>query len=226
VKAVIDTNVLVSGLLKQGTPPAEVIADVLARGLVVLYDQRIIDEYRDVLARPKFGIDPGKAEALVEAIVAEGVDVHDAHFAGQLPDPDDQPFADVAFSGGADMLITGNTKHFPVGRAIRVVTPRDWLDIKNSIRLLRELGEDERVALEPNESFVVAMACKRCGTIRTEEILGLSPLVQPKLLPFQCGAPNPEQPDGRCGGELWTYDDNDLGRRVAAALGIPTRSRQ
>jgi putative PIN family toxin of toxin-antitoxin system len=225
VKAVVDTNVLVSGLLKQGTPPADVVADVLTGTVVVLYDQRILNEYRDVLARPKFGIEPGKVEALLEFIAVDGVEILDARFAGELPDPGDQPFADAAFTGGADVLITGNTKHFPVGRAIRVVTPREWLHIKNSMRLLRELGEDERIALEPNESFAVAMACKRCGTIRTEEILGLSPLLEPKILPFQCGKPNPEQPDGRCGGEVWSYDDNDLGRRRAEVLGIPTRRR-
>ncbi len=226
MKAVIDTNVLVSGFLKQGTPPAEVVADVLAGVLVVLYDQRILDEYRDVLARPKFGIDPGKTEALLEFIATEGIEVQEPHFAGQLPDPGDQPFADAAFTGEADVLITGNRKHFPVGQAIRVVTPREWLDVKNSMRLLREFGEDETAALEPNDPYAVAIACKRCGTIRTEEILGFSPQAQPRLAPFRCSEPKPEQPDGRCGGEVWTYDNNDLGRRCAAALGIPTRGGQ
>jgi predicted nucleic acid-binding protein len=50
VKAVIDTNILVSGLMKHGTPPAEVIDDLLAGVLVPLYDQRIIDEYREEYA--------------------------------------------------------------------------------------------------------------------------------------------------------------------------------
>ena len=45
--------------------------------------------------------------------------------AGQLPDPDDQAFADVASTGKADVLITGNGAHFPVGRALRIVTPRE-----------------------------------------------------------------------------------------------------
>lgn len=53
MKAVIDTNVLVSGLIKQGTPPAEVLSDLVSGVLVVLYDQRILEEYRDVLARPR-----------------------------------------------------------------------------------------------------------------------------------------------------------------------------
>jgi putative PIN family toxin of toxin-antitoxin system len=112
VRVVIDTNVLVSGLIKQGTPPAEVVADVLAGELVPLYDQRTIDEYREVLSRPRLKIPTEKADALLELIIADGLEVHDARFAGQLPDPDDQPFADVAFTGKADLLITGNTKDF------------------------------------------------------------------------------------------------------------------
>jgi putative PIN family toxin of toxin-antitoxin system len=223
VKAVIDTNVLVSGLIKQGTPPAEVVADMLTGLLVPLFDHRVIDEYREVLARPKFKIATEKVDALLEFIVGDGIEVLDARFAGQLPDPDDQPFADVAFTGGADLLITGNAKHFPVGRSIRVVSPRQWLDIKRSLRLLREFGEDERLALEPNEPFTVAIACKRCGKVRTEEILGLTALAQPQLAPFRCTEPDANQADGRCRGEVWSYDDNELGRQNAKALGIPTR---
>ena len=64
MRVVIDTNVLVSGLLKQGTPPAEVVADVLAGQLVPLYDHRILDEYREVLARPKFKLAADKVDAV------------------------------------------------------------------------------------------------------------------------------------------------------------------
>jgi predicted nucleic acid-binding protein len=87
-----------------------------------------------VLARPKLSLAPGKVEVLLELIITDGVEVIDAHFPGQLPDPDDQPFADVAFTGQADVLITGNTRDFPVGPAIRVVLPREWLSIKRSLR--------------------------------------------------------------------------------------------
>jgi hypothetical protein len=90
------------------------------------------------------------------------------------------------------------------------------------MRLLRELGENERLALEPHEPFMVAIACERCGRIGTEELLGLTPLPEPQLAPFRCTEPDPNKADGLCGGEVWTYDDNDLGRRAAAARGIPT----
>jgi len=223
VKAVIDTNVLVSGLLKQGTPPAEVVDDVLAGELVPLYDSRMLNEYRGVLARPKFRrVSPENVRVLLELIVAGGREVPNAHFAGQLPDPGDQPFADVAFTGDADLLITGNKRDFRVGRAIRVVTPREWLGIKEHVRLLRELGEDERGALEPNEPFPVAVVCRRCGRARVDEMLGVTPLAQPQREPYRCVEPDPDQPDGTCGGEVWSYDDNDIGRRTAATLGLPT----
>lgn len=124
MKVVVDTNVLVSALLRQRTPPAAVLDAVLRGDLTILYDQRILDEYREVLARPKFAFDAA-------VITSAGLLVPDAAFPHSLPDPDDQPFADVAFTGGADVLITGNKVHFPVKDAIGVVTPREWLELSD-----------------------------------------------------------------------------------------------
>jgi len=73
LKVVIDTNVLVSGLLKRGTPPAEVIADLLEGDLRVLYDGRIIDEYGEVLARPKFKIPQDRVRDLLDFVVGEEI---------------------------------------------------------------------------------------------------------------------------------------------------------
>jgi predicted nucleic acid-binding protein len=46
-----------------------------------------------------------------------------------LPDPDDEPFLEVAFSGGAEYLVTANQAHFPsdLFRGIKVVSPSDFL---------------------------------------------------------------------------------------------------
>ena len=52
--AVIDTNVLVSALLKWNSLPGNVL-ELTYRGMIVpLLDERIVREYREVLARPKF----------------------------------------------------------------------------------------------------------------------------------------------------------------------------
>jgi uncharacterized protein len=131
VRVVIDTNVLVSGLMKKGTPPASVVRGLYSGELVALYDQRILSEYRDVLVRPKLArIHLPDAMDLLDFIDARGEELEGASFAHQLPDPGDQPFAEVAFTGKAELLITGNVRDFPVGDLIRVVTPRQWLDLK------------------------------------------------------------------------------------------------
>lgn len=134
MNAVIDTNVLVSAFIKRGTPPAEVLADLLAGTLVLHYDRRILDEYRKVFARPGLRIPVERATALLKHIDAKGIIVLVARFDRQLPDPTDQPFADVAFTAKVDLLITGNMKDFPVGDSIRLVTPREWVELKRKAR--------------------------------------------------------------------------------------------
>jgi putative PIN family toxin of toxin-antitoxin system len=112
VRIVLDTNVLVSGLLNPHGPPGRIL-DLITSGLVrVLYDDRIIAEYREVLARPRFGFDPDDVETLLEFIASEGESVISAPLALVLPDPDDLPFLEVAVAGRADALVTGNTDHF------------------------------------------------------------------------------------------------------------------
>jgi hypothetical protein len=75
-------------------------------------DGRILAEYAEVLARPKFEVDPRTARAIVERIRRNGIAVLPAPLAVRLPDPDGIPSAEV--SQAADVpLVTGNLKHFP-----------------------------------------------------------------------------------------------------------------
>ncbi len=118
MRVVVDTNVLVSALIRPGGPPRQVLDDVLSGELTLLYDERILTEYGDVLTRAKFSFDSADVEDLLRFVAIRGKQVPDASCPARLPDPDDQPFADVAHAGAADLLITGNAKHFPVGKAI------------------------------------------------------------------------------------------------------------
>jgi len=54
VKVVLNTNVLLSGLLKPYGKPAAILRLVLSGALQVAYDGRILSEYRTVLLREKF----------------------------------------------------------------------------------------------------------------------------------------------------------------------------
>ena len=53
--AVIDTNVIVSALLKWNSVPGVVLQAVFNGFVVPVYNDEILNEYRNVLNRPKFG---------------------------------------------------------------------------------------------------------------------------------------------------------------------------
>ena len=125
LRLVIDTNVLVAALLTPGRTPDRALAAVFARGDAVLCDARIEAEYRDVLGRPKFrAIDPGRAEALLTALLAGAERLGDvAPWAGPMTDADDRAFVEVALAGAADAVVTGNARHYPTDLAFAVLSP-------------------------------------------------------------------------------------------------------
>ncbi len=125
---VLDTNILVSALLSPFGPPSRVLDLVLAGDLVAAFDDRILAEYREVLARPKFHFAPEDVAAVFICLETAGEPVTARPLAATLPDPDDLPFLEVAAQTEA-WLITGNADHFPVdvrGTA-RVLRPAEFL---------------------------------------------------------------------------------------------------
>jgi putative PIN family toxin of toxin-antitoxin system len=128
LKIVLDTNVLVSAFLSAEGAPAQVVALVLAGEVDLLYDARIVAEYEEVLARPRFKLDPDDVAEVLRQLVAGGERVDAQPAEPQLPDPDDQPFLEVAVAGRADAIVTGNPRHFPRGLPVAVLSPRALLE--------------------------------------------------------------------------------------------------
>jgi uncharacterized protein len=131
MKIVLDTNVLVSGLLNPYGPSGQIVVLVAAGELSLCFDARILAEYRDVLLRPKFDFPPRHVEALLEQIHAAGTATSAAPLPHTLPDRDDEPFLEVAIAAPADYLVTGNLRHYPAPwrRGVQVVTPREFIGI-------------------------------------------------------------------------------------------------
>ena len=125
---VLDTNILVAALLSPFGPPARVLDLVLSGDLRAAYDDRLLAEYREVLARPKFSFAPAEVAVVLAYLEADGERVTARPLACDLPDPDDLPFLEVAAQVGA-VLITGNTAHYPQASrgAAQVVTPGEFL---------------------------------------------------------------------------------------------------
>ncbi|MDA8346476.1 MAG: putative toxin-antitoxin system toxin component, PIN family [Thermaerobacter sp.] len=128
---VLDTNVVVSALLKADSLPARLLAAVLRGDLRIAFDARILTEYRDVLLRQKFGFEPTRVDLVLEAVERDGIAVAALTWTLSLPDADDVKFLEVASAlEPSAVVITGNIRHFPEESrgSVRVVTPHDFLE--------------------------------------------------------------------------------------------------
>jgi putative PIN family toxin of toxin-antitoxin system len=125
MRVVLDTNVLVSGLLNPNRPPAAVLNLVVNARLVVLYDSRILQEYIEVLHRVKFGFDSGWIDALIDYVQDEGEYISAEPTEQLFQDDFDRAFYEVMITGWADYLITGNGSHFP--KDGRIINPREFV---------------------------------------------------------------------------------------------------
>lgn len=133
MKVVIDTNVLVSGLLSPYGKPADILRLVISGKIQFCYEARTISEYREVLLRPKFGFDRDKIEIILDYIENFSEIVTTIPLKNSLHDPDDNPFLEVAINGQVKYLITGNILHYPKGYCedIPVVTPSEFIEEYN-----------------------------------------------------------------------------------------------
>ena len=130
MRVVLDTNVLVSGLLSAKGPSAWIVEAVLAGELELALDMAIRQEYEDVLRRPEFAFSSGIIDDLLAAVDPFGLQVAAAPPCPvPLPDPDDEPFLAVARATDST-LVTGNLKHYPprCREGVTVQTPRELVD--------------------------------------------------------------------------------------------------
>lgn len=128
--AVIDTNVLVSAMLKWESVPGSIINLAFEGIIVPLVNSRILNEYRIVLSRSKFGLPKEIVDNIVKTMELRGLNVEESPLDIELPEPDDKVFFEVVMEERKTedaYLVTGNIKHFPVKPF--VVTPRQMLDI-------------------------------------------------------------------------------------------------
>lgn len=127
--AVLDTNVLVSGLINSYGAPGRIVDLILTGELAAGYDDRMMAEWWDVLQRDKFGFDLRHVTAFLNFVELESQHVTPSPLARKLPDPDDAPFLEVADASEV-LLVTDNTKHYPpeVRGKVDVMTPREFLD--------------------------------------------------------------------------------------------------
>ena len=109
----------------------QIVANLIAGKIIPVYSTEIMQEYREVLSRPKFKFSAEMISYLLSAIDKYGILVEPASMDIVLPDMKDLPFYEVVMEKRSDnaYLVTGNLKHFP--KEPFIVTARQMLDILN-----------------------------------------------------------------------------------------------
>jgi putative PIN family toxin of toxin-antitoxin system len=130
VRVVVDTNVLVSALIKKGKP-LELVQRLLDKHTVILSSQ-ILAELADVLSRDKFTITSDQIDWFISLLLKKStVASVSGNLKVILEDPDDNIVLLTAVNGKADYIVSGD-KHLLTIRkfeGIEIVTVSQMLEI-------------------------------------------------------------------------------------------------
>jgi putative PIN family toxin of toxin-antitoxin system len=136
LRAVLDANVYVSGLLRPEGPPGRIIERFLrAAAFDLILSPAIVDEILRALAYPKVrrlirgtaAPDLWFEDILVLADLVAGT----RNISGVCADPDDDKYVAAAIEGRAAFVVTGDRQFLSVAEydGVRIVSPRTFLDL-------------------------------------------------------------------------------------------------
>ena len=129
MRIVIDTNIVVSGLMFEHGNEARLLGLLEARSVIPCVTPEILSEYEKVLARPKLRIDAHTRSAILNYFHANAILVTPVYTLAISPDESDNRFIECAEAASADFLITGNKRHFPASHGkTKIVNAREFLD--------------------------------------------------------------------------------------------------
>jgi putative PIN family toxin of toxin-antitoxin system len=128
MRAVIDTNVLVSALVFRSGPPAKIRDAWLAGKIVPVVSRATTQELLRVLHYPKFALTEADRQTLLATYLPHCETLAEPRTRKRLPecrDPDDQPFLLLAVAAGVDALITGDEDlaHLAGVSGVKIVSP-------------------------------------------------------------------------------------------------------
>ena len=132
ILVVLDTNVLVSALLKPKSIPDVIVRKSLYGEVIPVLNDDIIAEYDEVLHRKKFNFSDSNIQKILDGLKQQGMFLNPAEITTeQVLDEKDVIFYAVTMEARKEeeiaYLVTGNIKHFPI--TPYVVTPREFLTI-------------------------------------------------------------------------------------------------
>lgn len=112
LKIVLDTNIILSAILSENGQPAKIFDLFLEKEVILYYCEAMIDEYKDVLSRERFGISRERVGRIINIIRKLGLNAEPKSSTFPMEDESDRIFYDTAHEVYA-WLVTGNVKHYP-----------------------------------------------------------------------------------------------------------------
>ena len=131
-KIVIDTNVLVSGLLFSG-PPGELVRLWKKRIIRPFCSKEIVDEYLRVLAYPKFNLSESEIDFILTHEILPYFDVIIVKPGKSFvaADPADDKFIWCALAGRAKAIVSGDAHLLKFTKSpVPVLTVAEFLQVK------------------------------------------------------------------------------------------------
>jgi putative PIN family toxin of toxin-antitoxin system len=136
MRAILDTSVIVSGLLSPHGAPAQIIARWRDGDFILLYTPAMYEELEDVLSRAwlveRLANVPNHIPDYLEAVVVLGELVLGyVNVAGQVRDPFDEMFLACARLGQADYIVSVDKDLLSLGQyeGTQIVTPTRFLAV-------------------------------------------------------------------------------------------------
>ena len=169
-RVVLDTNVLISAVLRLDGPPRTVVDAVRSANGVLLFSDETFEELRSRFHRPKFDRYVGREVravylAQLEA-VSEWVSIAGAKLGCR--DPDDDKLLETALMGEADCLVTGDRDLLEMSpfNDIPILTPADFLGFSGRwIKAIPICGVSDAALFRGIEISVDAVSDARGGCL-------------------------------------------------------------
>jgi uncharacterized protein len=127
LRIVLDSNVVISGFLFGGLP-ARLLQHAISGAAQCFTSLAILDEIRDVLQRPKFGLSPEQALTFVEELHELCRIVTTRERVRAVPaDPDDNAVLECAMEAAANVVVSGDAHLLALRqwKGIRILSPSE-----------------------------------------------------------------------------------------------------
>ncbi len=143
MRVVVDTNVLVSALIRPSGKVGAVLNRLRQGNYTLLYAPVLLEELVDVLARPRFREKYGVTEDVVKTLLAllmlRGETVFSHKTLSVCRDPQDNKFLEVALAGQADAIVSGDADLLALHpfEDIPIISPAEflrWLDAEKGLQ--------------------------------------------------------------------------------------------